>query len=333
MRRTAVLVLTLLAATVAAAPASADILPPPSGSTPSPPPPHPRSGRAELALKGGIGTRHARFFMRGQTVTLLGRVTPFVTGQVVTVELRRRGRATASFRVPVKRIATGRGGFTLKFKARRRGRLRALVKHAATAQQQAFSASSKRIEVVRFQAGAGAHGVRVRLLQRGLRRLGFAVPVGGGYSGGTERAVLAFRKTNNMKRNGFASAAVYAKVFRGRGRFRLRHPHAGRHVEFDWSRQVLALADHGRAIAVYHASSGKPSTPTVFGTFHFYRKTPGTNSHGMLDSNYFIGGYAIHGYPEVPPFAASHGCIRVPNPNARAIYNRIDLGETILVYR
>jgi lipoprotein-anchoring transpeptidase ErfK/SrfK len=79
-------------------------------------------------------------------------------------------------------------------------------------------------------------------------------------------------------------------------------------------------------------SSGKPSTPTVRGQFRFYSKTPGTNGKGMLDSNYFIGGYAIHGYPEVPAFAASHGCIRVPNANAASIFGWIALGDRIWVY-
>ena len=36
----------------------------------------------------------------------------------------------------------------------------------------------------------------------------------------------------------------------------------------------------------------------------------------MVDSNYFIRGYAIHGYAEVPTYAASHGCLRVPIPDA-----------------
>jgi lipoprotein-anchoring transpeptidase ErfK/SrfK len=104
-------------------------------------------------------------------------------------------------------------------------------------------------------------------------------------------------------------------------------------VEFDWSRQVLVLADNGAPVRIYHASSGKPSTPTVFGTFRFYRKQPGTNSHGMVQSTYFIRGYAIHGYASVPNYAASHGCIRVPIPVALSIYNWINLGETIFVYR
>lgn len=76
-----------------------------------------------------------------------------------------------------------------------------------------------------------------------------------------------------------------------------------------------------RAQRVYHASSGKPSTPTVMGTFRFYRRQPGTNANAMVHSSYFIRGYAIHGYVSVPNYPASHGCIRVPIPDGRAIYD------------
>ena len=105
-------------------------------------------------------------------------------------------------------------------------------------------------------------------------------------------------------------------------------------MEFDWSRQVLALFDRkGRASRVYHASSGTAATPTVFGRFRFYRRDLGTNAKGMVHAAYFIGGYAIHGYASVPNYPASHGCIRVPIPNARQIRDAVSLGEQIFVYR
>jgi lipoprotein-anchoring transpeptidase ErfK/SrfK len=223
--------------------------------------------------------------------------------------------------------------FGVRLPARGRGFLRIKARHKGTAQQGAFSARSARLKVVRWRAGQGARGTKVLLLQRELLSLGFATPVSGSFDGGTSRAVTAFRQTNRMGTDGYATTGVYRMVASGHGRFRLRYPKAGKHVEFDWSRQVVVLADRGRPWRVYHASSGKPSTPTVFGSFRFYSKTPGTNSHGMVDSNYFVRGYAIHGYAEVPNYAASHGCIRVPIPNAAAIYSWIRLGDPIFVYR
>ena len=120
---------------------------------------------------------------------------------------------------------------------------------------------------------------------------------------------------------------------RGAGSFHVRYPRDGRHVEADLTRQVLAeIEPGGRVRTIYTMSSGKPSTPTVIGHFQVYEKTPGVNSEGMVDSNYFIRGYAIHGYAEVPTYAASHGCLRVPIPDAAAIYGWIQTGTPVDVY-
>jgi hypothetical protein len=183
-------------------------------------------------------------------------------------------------------------------------------------------------------AGFGSRGIRVRVLQRGLRRLGYAGLSPSGYYGpGTSRAVLAFRKVNHLGRTGYASRVVFQKVFERRGTFRLKYPRAGRHVEADISRQVLVLAQNGRAQRIYHMSSGKASTPTVLGSFRVYRKDAGTNSHGMVHSSYFIGGYAMHGYHSVPTYPASHGCLRVPIPNAWSIFTWVDYGTRVFTYR
>jgi lipoprotein-anchoring transpeptidase ErfK/SrfK len=52
----------------------------------------------------------------------------------------------------------------------------------------------------------------------------------------------------------------------------------------------------------------------------------------MVDANYFIRGYAVHGYFDVPTYAASHGCLRVPIPSAAAIYRWIRIGTPVDVF-
>lgn len=235
------------------------------------------------------------------------------------------------------RRTVGRGGrYEFRFEVGDPGRVRLVVRHAASAAQAAFRTRSETINVVDWEAGSGERGVKVLLLQRGLLKLGFATPVSGYYDSLTANAVNAFRKTNEMGRSGFAMKSVYAMIFRGQGAYRLRYPNAGKngkHVEFDWSRQVLVLAQGGKPYRVYHTSSGAPATPTVFGSYRFYRQSPGTNAKGMVHSSYFIGGYAIHGYASVPNYPASHGCLRVPIPNAWSIYDWIDIGDPIFTYR
>jgi hypothetical protein len=301
-------------------------------TTPVTPEPKPAAGKATLAVKGGLATKTTRYFAPSQQVVVRGVVKPFVRGEVLTLYAIRRGKASKQVRRTVRRG----GRYEFSFKVGNPGPVRLVVKHRANAGQAAFRTRSETIQVVNWQAGQGARGGKVTLLQRGLLKLGFASPVTGYFDSLTANAVNVFRKTNGMGRDGYASTSVYGMVLRGQGAFKLRYPNSGthgKHVEFDWSRQVLVLADHGKPYRAYHVSSGKPSTPTVFGSYRFYSKTPGTNSHGMVYSSYFIGGYAIHGYASVPNYPASHGCLRVPIPNAVSIYNWIDLGDPIYTYQ
>ena len=88
----------------------------------------------------------------------------------------------------------------------------------------------------------------------------------------------------------------------------------------------------GKAVRIYPTSSGKASTPTILGNFSVYRKEPGTNSLGMIYSSYFIRGYAFHGFVDVPIYPASHGCLRIPPPDAISVYNWIKIGTRVDTY-
>jgi peptidoglycan hydrolase-like protein with peptidoglycan-binding domain len=334
-----------LAAVAVAAPAaaSAQTAEPsqttPTVTTPAPPPPldaapppKPKAGKATLQVDGGIATSRLRYVARGDRLEIAGKVRPFVVGQIAVLEVRRSGELVDRQRAKVKRAKGGAGKVAFAFKPRRKGVYRAQILHRATAGQQAFASRAARFKAVVLSAGEGKRGTNVLLLQRGLDALGFAVPVTGYYDAGTSRAVIAFRKVNGMERVGYASPAVFSMVLKGEGAFKPRFPDAGYHVEYDWSRQVLGFFRGAKPVNVYHSSSGAPATPTVFGTFTFYRKEPGTNHLGMVQSNYFIRGYAIHGYKDVPIYPASHGCLRVPIPNAYQIDRQIQLGMKIMVY-
>jgi hypothetical protein len=280
----------------------------------------------------GISDNGTRYVAKGQRILVRGRVDPFVEGERYVVELWRRGRKVGTKTAHARRDGS-KGEFTVTFKVRRRGGYRIRARHDASERQARIVANRKAFRALGGGVSRSARGARVRLLQRGLARLGFATSRRGRFDDATRRGLLAFRKTNRLARTGRANAPVFRRLLEGRGAYRLRYPRAGKHVEVDISRQVLVLARGGKPERVYHASTGKSSTPTVLGTFRFYRKQPGTNSHGMVHSNYFIRGYAIHGYASVPTYPASHGCVRVPIPNARSIYNWVNLGDRIFVYR
>ena len=47
---------------------------------------------------------------------------------------------------------------------------------------------------------------------------------------------------------------------------------------------------------------------------------------------YFLRGFAIHGYPSVPAYPASHGCVRVPMWIAPSLYGQFTYGQSVYVY-
>jgi hypothetical protein len=260
-----------------------------------------------------------------------GVVKPYVAGQTVVVRFYRRGR---KIHEQTERVLPSRGGrlgtFLTRFESRREGRISVRAVHAQTPELELLRSKPVRVNVLRPRIGSGA--AMVRLLQKGLARLRYAVPRSGVYDAGTQRAVMAWRKVTGAPRSYSASEDVIRGVLRGRGAFRIRHRGDGRHIEADLSRQVLALIDRGKVRRIYHTSTGAPATPTILGRFKVYRKDPGTNAIGMVHSIYLIRGYAIHGYASVPPYNASHGCLRIPIPDALYVYNWLRMGDFVRVY-
>jgi L,D-transpeptidase catalytic domain/Putative peptidoglycan binding domain len=275
----------------------------------------------------------ADFLLTGEWMTVSGSVTPYVAGQTVLVRFALDGRGVAQRRVAVLPAAAGAGRFRLGYASPRAGVVSVSATHAATAQMGAFAARGRELRAVPADLREGARGPAVWLLQSRLGALGYAVARDGVFDEGTGQAVIAYRKVNGLARVPATDARVFRLLQAGRGRFPVRFPRDGRHVEASLAKQVLAeIEPGGRVHRIYTISSGKPSTPTVLGRFRVYLKTPGANSEDMVDSNYFIRGYAIHGYPEVPTYAASHGCLRVPIPDAPAIYAWVRVGTPVDVY-
>jgi len=329
--RTRALLVSLVAVLAASAPANAQSVPP--VETPPTPPPAPAPAEAKISVGvASLGDRGKRWVLAGERLVASGRLDPYVAGEKVTVELY-RGKKRVGRRTVEVRNDKGHGKFTVSFGAvKNPGSYFVRAKHQGTDKQKAASSERAPFGAVRSGSGSGSSGQHVRLLQVGLSKLAYVTPVNGKHDNATGRAVMAFRKVNGMNRASGANSNVMRALFAGRGGYRLRFPKAGKHAEVDISRAVLVLAERGRPVRIYHASPGKPSTPTVRGSFRVYRRSPGTNSHGMVHSAYFIRGYAVHGYASVPAYPASHGCVRVPVPNARSIYNWFTMGTRIDVY-
>jgi len=255
-------------------------------------------------------------------VTAAGNLPGAAAGDNVTVEITASGNT-----VEKKQLSVGADGkFSLPFV------VEACCNYAVTASSGGQGSQAQRFTVrvpKHLGKGAIAHLYNQSLVDQGYY---VGSHVSGKFNHGSQLATLAFRKVNNMARNYQYKPVIFKKLLQGNGGFQPRY-HEGHHVEVDISRQVMALIDGDNVVATFHVSTGKSSTPTVRGTFHFYRKEPGTNSHGMYMSIYFIRGYATHGYPSVPMHeAASHGCVRNPIPFSNYIYNWINLGDAMHVY-
>ena len=79
-----------------------------------------------------------------------------------------------------------------------------------------------------------------------------------------------------------------------------------------------------------HVSTGVTGN-TPIGTWRVYREVFGWD-WVLYHPMYFLRGFAIHGYPSVPAWPASHGCVRIPLWLASGLRERWGYGTVIRVY-
>jgi lipoprotein-anchoring transpeptidase ErfK/SrfK len=255
----------------------------------------------------------------GAGLRVVGRLRPAAAG---TLRLTVNGRVRT---IPVG--ADGRFAATLPTRAAVRLRL-----ELALVPDEGYAAARRRL-AARVQAprlGLGARGAAVRFLEQRLQTLHYALRgVDGRFSWDTRDALYAFQKVRGLSRDGRASPRVW-RALRGARTPVAAYPH-GDHIEVDKARQVLFEVRRGEVVRVVHVSTGATGNTPV-GRWRIYRKSPGTNSLSMYYSMYFLRGFAVHGYPSVPTWPASHGCVRLPNWFAPGLYSRWGLGDRIWVF-
>jgi N-acetylmuramoyl-L-alanine amidase len=196
------------------------------------------------------------------------------------------------------------------------------------------------------QLRSGAEGPQVVALQRRLHELGYQVQEADGQFGPeTHHSVVAFQKVNRLGRDGVVGPITRKALQRPRVP-KPRSAKAGFHVEADLTLQVVYMVRDGRITEILDASSASGQTYTVDGdvrlavtpqgSFVIQRKIDAwrRSKLGLLyRPAYFIGGYALHGAYSVPPFPASHGCIRITTIAMDRWYAKLPVGTPMLVYR
>jgi hypothetical protein len=182
----------------------------------------------------------------------------------------------------------------------------------------------------------GAKLPGTRQVQTLLAKLGYlpkrAIDGLAGYQ--TQQAVIAFQAWNGLDRDGVVGPATSAALRSGR-RPKPRPGGPARRIEVYRSLGVALLIDGGRTKRAIHVSSGAPGTETPSGRFQVFRKELRSWSVPFQTwlpyASYFNQGIAFHEYPDVPAFPASHGCVRVPAPEAPGVYGFATIGTTVVV--
>jgi N-acetylmuramoyl-L-alanine amidase len=250
----------------------------------------------------------------GSRLTLRPRLVPAAAGTVavrVLVDGRPVARRAGSIHLP-----TGRPG-TLRVELTARPRPGyAPVRKVLTAQ------------VVLPSLAPGSRGPSVLALERRLAELRYAIRGADGlYAHDTFEAVLAFQKVHGLPRTGRVEPWLWSRLAHAGVP---RAQRGGDYIEVDKTRQVLFVVRGGKVTRVVHVSTGATGN-TPLGSWRVYRKVGGWD-WVLWYPMYFKGGFAIHGYPSVPAYPASHGCVRIPMWIAPSLFSTNDYGATVVVH-
>jgi L,D-transpeptidase catalytic domain/Putative peptidoglycan binding domain/Sporulation and spore germination len=189
-----------------------------------------------------------------------------------------------------------------------------------------------------WRVGDGEKGYdyTVRGVQFRLWTLGFLdrSSVTGRFDYLTEQALIAFQGWHGLSRTGTVTGETQVMLFRASPPRPYTH-RPGRRVEIHRNRGVMLLVEDGEVRRAVHTSTGAYGA-TPAGTFRVYRKERLSwsvpFSVWMPYASYFYGGIAMHEYPIVPAYPASHGCVRLPAGEAHRVYRFADYGTPVHVF-
>jgi peptidoglycan hydrolase-like protein with peptidoglycan-binding domain len=186
----------------------------------------------------------------------------------------------------------------------------------------------------------------IRQAEQWLTDLGFWTgPIDGVWDGVSRHALIAFQKVQRARATGRLTRAEWNALSVATPPRPREAP--GPHIEVDIARQVLFLVDsEGRVGNILPISSGSGKTfhengypethaITPCGHLEVYSKASGwkTSPLGeMHNPMYIVGGIAIHGSEDVPPYPASHGCIRIPMFASHRLPKMVPKGTPVYVY-
>jgi N-acetylmuramoyl-L-alanine amidase len=278
------------------------------------------SDPVDLELRPIFTKRMTGLRYPGNRLVLKGRLRPASAGSL-TLRV-----GTRDWHVHVKQG----GRYAAVLPTDRLGRHRARLVLAPHAGYRGFTAK-KHYRILAPALSTGSRGTPVLALERRLSALRHVLRGGSNryYAYDTYEAILAFQKVHGMPRTGRVSRDVWRAL--GRAHIPKARVAKGSHVEVSKTLQVLYEVRKGKVVRIVHVSTGATGNTPV-GKWHVYGKVPGLNSHGMYYSLFFTGAFAIHGYASVPPYPASHGCVRTPMWFAPGFYDRWAVGTRVYIF-
>jgi hypothetical protein len=277
------------------------------------------SNAVSLAVRPGLDTAFLGSGQLGRRLSFLARARPAVAGRL-TVRIWRGKRLV--------KTRSGRGRIRIALSTAHAGAYRVRVSLQPAA---GYLQARRTLERIVFLPvlSPGSAGASVYELDRRLNELHYALGQVDGYFGRDDvDAVIAFQKLHGLPRTGAVDMRFWAELQRARDP-RPRYP--GDHVEVNKERQVLFMVRNGKVALIVPVSTGATGN-TPLGHWRVYSRVPGFNALAMYYSSFFVGGFAIHGYHTVPPYPASHGCVRIPLWVAHRVYTLIDYGTPIYIY-
>ncbi len=259
-------------------------------------------------------------------VAVRGTVDPARPGSLVVIELTKHGRT-----VDTRSVTMGAaGGFRASLTIPKPGTYRARAWFSAPDLLRG-GARTRADATPLPQLSSGSSGRFVKLLEGRLVDLDYRlVGVDGRYDSRTADAVVAFHKVQRMERSDAVSEATWRRLA-DPIRPHARHDWPGFHFEVDQTRQVLYTVEDGGITNVLHVSTGAGGA-THDGRFRVWAKTAGFSPNHLYYPSYFDGYRALHGWSEVPTYAASHGCVRIPYWNAQWVYGLAAYGTPVVIY-
>jgi len=280
-----------------------------------------------LSVKPKVSFSHGALvpFLPSKVVV---KVTPSAYDGVVVVKVVHRGVTVGSYRA---RVKDGRAVLQIPFRGVDGFTLNITLPAAAGLAGRSFQA---KVGVPAKTLSAGSSGPYVKGMLTGLQRLKFRIPgMGSRFTSSIKDSVMAFQKAYRLSRTYVFNVSCWRKLD-GAKLIKPRYASPSTHIEVDKTRQILMVVKGGTPVAIICVSTGATNN-TPEGSFHIQQKHSFTTSGGfgvLVRTMGFIGNFAIHGYAPVPPYPASHGCIREPIWACYWTYDHSFVGEAVYIY-